>query len=155
MLDEFDGMDQPEFRVWDKIEKKMSEVCLLHIGFGSSAFSYPQDGEECSVGTEDSNRIIMQYTGFKDANGDKIYFDDIVTLEYIDDDESYCGEARIVRTMNNGVGIHVDWEDEKSEKEVFAVTEGGVIYDIWPDVDVWQLMIIGNVYENPELIKNL
>ena len=74
--------------------------------------------------------IIMQYTGLKDKNGKEIYEGDIdsdgMTFEYLVD---MAGWYR----MKNGEGVQ--WHEQ-------AVKKGRLPFEI-----------IGNIYENPELIE--
>jgi len=135
-----------KFRAWNKEENEMeiageTNACINFFGsvirndFGNSPL------------------ILMQFTGLLDKNGKEIYFDDVVRFSYfaMNEDFSYGGTAVISRTMNGGAGILADFDD-KEEDKYWAVTEGGVIEDIWEDPKVWEMEIIGNVYENPELI---
>jgi len=87
------------------------------------------------------NIILMQYTGMKDKNGREIYEGDIVR------DFGFLGNEE------ERIGIVV-WDDE-------CVPVGFNIKPIkgkWADeMGYWwkweELEIIGNVYENPELLK--
>lgn len=78
----------------------------------------------------------MQYTGIKDKNGKEIYFDDILKYEDVDQEKGVYYQAEVVRTINNGAGVLID----------------GVISDLWEDSDVHEFEVIGNVWENPELL---
>ncbi len=102
--------------------------------------------------------FVQQFTGLKDKNGKEIYFDDIIKFKFKDEegDGSQFGTALITKTMNGGAGIMYDFtgEDLFDGEEVFAVSEGGEITDIWEDKDMWEVEVIGNIHENPELIKN-
>lgn len=115
-------------------------------------------GEIGTISLSEWKRIkITQFTGFLDRNGTEIYFDDIVRFTFNDarDSEStWNGTATIARTLNNGVGLLCDYENANSHiEEVYAVSEGGVIQEYWDDEDLWEIEIIGNIYENPELLK--
>ena len=74
--------------------------------------------------------VLMQYTGIKDTNGVEIYEGDIVK----------CGYGRenteVIEYINGGFGYN------------------GNTWDYWEDE--WgheKMEVIGNIYENPELIK--
>lgn len=106
---------------------------------------------------------LMQYTGLKDKNGKEIYEGDI--LQYNKPDGIYC-EVKIGFYNNNergamnasgvGVYLHNICHRTKQEKK-----EGFVDIDNISDLrgfnlEAWcnNVDIIGNIYENPELIKN-
>lgn len=99
--------------------------------------------------------IVMQYTGLKDKNGKEIYFDDILKFSFHDvddEDENYGGTALVAETMNGGAGLLFDFLEE--ENEVYAVSEGGQIEEMWPDDDLWTFEVVGNCFENPELLTH-
>ena len=76
--------------------------------------------------------IFMQYTGLSDKNGKEVYFKDVIKS---DDKE---------------IGI-VEWDDDNGC--IILETLDG---DIWSDsIGMISLgKIIGNIYDNPELIKD-
>lgn len=84
---------------------------------------------------------VMQYTGLKDKNGKEIYEGDIVNLHDwgIHTSDNVIATAKIV------------WSDEFSKFD-FEVIEGDYIQDEY-DRFRQSPLIIGNVYENPELLK--
>jgi hypothetical protein len=71
---------------------------------------------------------IGQYTGLHDKNGKEIYFDDIVRNKY--------GDIGSVIWFSDW-SMRVDWG-------------GGDIHFIDPE---WGLEVIGNIHDNPELLK--
>jgi uncharacterized phage protein (TIGR01671 family) len=76
---------------------------------------------------------IMQYTGLKDRTGKDIYEGDIVKLD--DVIQRIC---------------HIEWDEEWSRFECRDIEDDGNIKPcIWNQV----VRIIGNIYENPELLK--
>ncbi len=74
---------------------------------------------------------VMQYTGLKDKHGKEIYEGDIVTLSY---DTNALGT---IEWAEEHGGFSIDWGSE-------------VVYTL----DVVGLKIIGNIYENPELLND-
>ncbi len=125
-------MREIKFRAWDKNGQTMHDVGLLLIGHGATAYSYPQPGEEANVGTEDTNSMLMQFTGLKDKNGKEIYEGDIVRFIY----NSTPQEERIGP---------VEWNEEYC-----SWWFGKLLIEPTPRKT---MEVIGNIYENPELLK--
>jgi len=80
---------------------------------------------------------IRQFTGITDKNGKEIYFGDLLKYEDIAEEKGIYYQAEVVKTINNGAGVLID----------------GVISDLWEDKDIHEFEVIGNIYENKELIK--
>ena len=90
---------------------------------------------------------IMQYTGLKDKNGKEIYEGDIIEYKY-DSGSTFIGELvfgdylKQTSDMNCRIigfylrGIDIDGQDW---------------YTDFPKVN--HIEVIGNIYENPELLK--
>ena len=123
-------MTEPKFRAWDSTRKRMLQVRQILIPDGNN-----ENGlQEVSVsglkfGTNPSHWLIapplMQYTGLKDKNGREIY------------------EGDVVRTPSHHTGRVFDrlgcWFVEMGAELGYYYAPG--------------LEVIGNVYENPDLMK--
>ena len=105
---------------------------------------------------EPGKYIYMQSTGFRDKNEKLIFAGDIVKFHFHDEEDSYGGTAVIVDSLNNGVGIMYDWLGHSCVRadDVFAVDEGGIIEEYWDDKELWSIEVLGNIYENPQLIHH-
>lgn len=137
-------MREIKFRARDKKDGKWYYFTLQELVNGAT-----QTSEFCDV------EFVgwSQYVGFEDDKKQEIYFDDIVQFSFDDEEsnEHFGGTALMIETMNGGAGIMHDWDDYAME--LVAVDEGGEIEDIWPDSTMWKIEIIGNLSENPELLK--
>jgi hypothetical protein len=73
---------------------------------------------------------LMQYTGLKDKNGQEIYEGDI--LHHIPDSNNY------IMSFIEGQGLFIGLDPKDCKKAIYQ-------FDPWAEV-------IGNIYENPELL---
>ena len=134
-----------KFRMWDKNSHKMRKVESIAFGeLSPSLEGYPVVngvGYDC---IHDKNIMVhrdlpdfelMQYTGIEDMNLNEIYEGDIVTIldRNADDDEHFV----------------VKYNDSDAIYELEGETY------IWNFTDIYgyQCEVIGNIYENPELLK--
>lgn len=118
-----------KFRAWNKITESMTPWEEIENG---SQNKLKENFDEMMNRLGD---VLMQYTGLKDKNGKEIYEGDIV--------------KRIGR-------IHVvKWQDEKAKFVCYDPFLKNPSY--WGLTSAaskdYQFEIIGNIYENPELLK--
>lgn len=102
----------------------------------SEAFSLTDTLSGKTIGADFTGSDLMQFTGLHDNNGKEIYEGDIVryTVNGTDVGEVWWQDAR-------GVWV-IDWTHSPDE---------------YKDVQIEysrELTIIGNIYENPELLEN-
>jgi len=100
----------------------------IHIKVTVEASDYPRRDEWCDyIVGEDI--ILMQFTGLKDKNGKEIYEGDIL------DNEGARQKYEVI--------FH---------KGCFCIIQGGLGYHIFNEKKV---EIIGNIYENKDLLSSL
>jgi uncharacterized phage protein (TIGR01671 family) len=137
-----------KFRAWDKFQEKLIPAeQVMHIEFDKDGIKWigcwvvvaDNEGnpEQGLHQIERENLELMQYTGLKDKNGKEIYEGDIV----------YHVEDVVVEVISG--------HERKEQECIFTEIK---IPDIYlqvggnlPDID--ELEIIGNIYEDTELIK--
>jgi uncharacterized phage protein (TIGR01671 family) len=116
-----------KFRAWDKMKKIMSEVVEITWDTGEG------DGIATEHYIGSWNRFeLMQYTGLKDKNGKEIYEGDIVRGK--SSPSSGRRKSKVFWTDN---GWQVNMQSENRSLSFLKD----------------RLEIIGNIYENKELLK--
>jgi uncharacterized phage protein (TIGR01671 family) len=114
-----------KFRAWDKKQKKM----LYGVSIGTIKVwdeNAPIISHEFSYS---ENCVFEQYTGLKDKNGKEIYEGDILQI-----DDHVLGDFEVVW---QGLG----WKVKRS-----------VGYETLAVHKAEDIVVVGNIHENPELI---
>lgn len=133
----------PNFRAWVKTEKRMVETDdLLGINYEDKEIItqkiYFESGlpVERDIDNYDFDEIVlMQSTGLKDKNGKEIFEKDIV---------DYKGRKAIVKWHGSYACFIYEFVDELKNR----TAEWQPLF-----LSYYHFEIIGNVYENPELLE--
>ena len=144
-----------KFRGWDKYDKKMIyDLCQVDSFWHYYSYSddtglhFGKTGPN-GVGEDFENKYIMQYTGLKDKNGKEIYEGDVL--------------KQVKKSSREGC------ESSSYDKNNFEVVfkygsfwlqrpySDSVYIRDFPNIDEFVgfecFEVIGNIYENPELLE--
>ena len=127
------NMRELKFRVWDNKNKKfLPESHFAILGSGKVIVTLSGYYEHFTNKTQD-DYVVQQYTGLQDSKGNDIYEGDIVKAtsdQY--DNENFVGKVIFDE------GCFLTWINKNDIREV------------WSGDDI---EVIGNIFENKELLK--
>lgn len=131
----------PKFRVWMKSLKWMCDV--TNISFDSKFVDICQQGDTeryTEMSVEFDEITLMQSTGLFDRNGKEIFEGDIVQFED-------CYEVSDFLYINTGI---IEW----CQGGFHVTNRDSVLMEDLIDGDSLDVTIIGNIYENRELLED-
>jgi len=126
-----------KFRAWDKKEKVMDEPFNLYsIGY--------VNGEN---GYDAKYYILLQFTGLHDKNGKEIWEGDIVR---------YYGILPLTLNTHPEGFMEVVYDEGYFGVKDLGTSHGRVANVCFVNPDDWyEVTVVGNIYENPELLKDI
>lgn len=126
----------PKLRVWDTVKKAMHDVQAIVY---TEERVYPIYSKLIRKYIPFGEAILMQYTGLKDKNGVEIFEGDIVIAW----SQGVKGTFEIKRRIDGLWLLYPAWKD-------------GRFWYLSPTEDGREsIEVIGNIYENPELIESV
>ena len=143
-----------KFRGWDKYDKKMIyDLCQIDSFWHYYSYSnntglhFGKTGPD-GVGEDFKNKYIMQYTGLKDKNGKEIYEGDVLKQVKKSSREGYERSSYDKNNFEVVFKYGSFWLQRPYDDSVY-------IRD-FPNIDEFVgfecFEIVGNIYENPELL---
>lgn len=127
----------PKFRAWDRLTGKIFPVGIIDYSIQAVYIEEPNGLDSCRNFDEIE---LMQSTGLEDKNGREIYEGDIVRYKL---GRNIFTEVVAYDKESAGFGVVYNGVD-------------GIIFsfgELWEDIDLHNLEVIGNKYNNPELLK--
>lgn len=129
-----------KFRAWDSFNAEMLKPADYNGKTKELSWFFAQFEDRQKGGNE---MKLMQFTGLKDKNGKEIYEGDIINLHQF----LFDGFGEVERENKGEIGI--DWYGvhlltDKEETGCYLACAYGLHEESFE--------IIGNIYENPELI---
>ena len=123
----------PKYRAWDRETKSMNGMAEI----------YRNRNQEIELHPRDENIILMQSTTLEDKNGKEIFERDIVKTT------RFFGRA-------DEVGGFYEYDKEligivKVLEGAWVIDTGNDVVHLWTEIE--ENEVIGNIYENPELLE--
>lgn len=155
--------DRFKLRIWNKLTNEMQDVISINYNpeFPDSSNIIAETNSFDKVKTHNmpitcansfNNIILMQCTGLKDKYGKLIYDGDLLDL-YVSSKRLYrypvkfeMGSFMLV-SQDEIFDFRNKWNDN-----VYPLSQ---LYFEYQNVEnsIWECEVIGNIYENPELLK--
>ncbi len=140
--------DVHKYRVWDSVEKRYLRECeAVMLGMDGKIY-LPSDNKWLS--DEQGRYVVERCVGLKDKNDNPIYKGDVVEFDNETLMDAY-GDETLVETMNRAVlkkYTLVDFLSNYSYCESMLRDDKILLKEM-----VKSIKIIGNIYENPELLE--
>jgi uncharacterized phage protein (TIGR01671 family) len=140
-------MREIKFKAWDKKNNRMANVDSIEFVDaleGRTGINVYVEGKRNSYWLEafKDEYELLQYTGLKDTNGKEIYEGDILKAE-----DPYREKTKNIAVEFINGAYHIEWSNMFYEE-----TDITTIY--WAKDMDFSFEIIGNIYQNPKLLKN-
>jgi len=131
----------PKFRAWDKIDKELYLVDEIHwdedqLDFIGDGITFMRIAEKI---------VLMQSTGLFDKNGQEIFEGDIIDTTDYEGGLSSVGNP-LVKVESDKYGFIVTGDFPCSPITLKKFEDGRKFAGV-------KVKIIGNVYQNPELLE--
>ena len=129
----------PKFRAWHKTWDELGKVKRIRFDGEGNVTTVLFEGKFLGVNTPVDEIKLMQSTGLKDKNGKEIFEGDVLAFE----------------TDDEVINVNVFW-DEKHALFMFEskkYNEQEPLAELVED-NIYPFEIIGNIYENPELLED-
>ena len=135
-VERYPGLKQPA----SKMHRNVSVVTTYPEGITFILTNFIMQGDDEYSGSIIDDAILMQSTGLKDKNGKEIFEGDVVQFED-------CSEASDFLYINTGI---IEW----CQGGFHVTNRDSVLMEDLLDGDSLDVTIIGNIYENRELLED-
>lgn len=150
----------PKYRAWNKTWEEMGRVKRIRFDDDGNVTTVLFIGKDLGVNAKIDEFELMQSTGLYDKNGKEIFEGDI--LKFNDEFAGYCYEGYVDGSVEG-----FNYVEIKKEKTCFTfgktkIPESSLIdlveNEHYPFKELlteasYEFEIIGNIYENPELLE--
>ena len=131
-------MREIKFRAWLKEEERM--VNVSDISFIGEEIDIYEGDSSSGDWRPFEDMVLMQYTGLKDDDGIEIYEGDIVECSDSYGNESHVAEVKHRTDIDYPAFDLVPYPDVESNAISYYLADG-------------KIEVVGNIYEDPELLE--
>jgi hypothetical protein len=135
-------MREPKFRIWDRYKNEM-----VYGGFQLWFDGHGELKDTPPIGAY-PNIEILEYTGLNDKHGKEIFEGDIVGYSY----DNRNGFYKIYRVEIGEQDHYIEGINHTYYGVQFIEIKGSDVDSGFYSTDLKDLEVIGNIYENPELL---
>lgn len=132
--------DRFRYRVFDNDDKKMHDVIFLNYENNSVEW-YNGNNKKRAAFIEEVP--TLQCTGLKDKNDKDIYDGDILKFKLLEDFAAFGTNEKYVEIIAPVIYEYGGFFIEQAENSIFL-----------GQLPMSEIEVIGNIYENPELLEN-
>lgn len=143
-------MREIKFRAWNKVFKRFVPVACLYFNESSNFIGVymGDETEEEWTAVRKEHLELMQYTGLKDMYNVEIYEGDVIEYE----SEKYFVEYETEGAHFAMVWCEEDGQSKNTPKNKPKYMRDFIVFIRLPR-DTEEIRVIGNIYENPELLE--
>ena len=140
----------PKFRAWDKELQTMLDVSLIDFKKGVLVGEHWEFGETNFMSFEEI--VLMQSTGLVDKNDKEIFEGDILEIQGIKMIVKFGSYKYLETSKNNGHLLGILHDGLGFYVECINVADPDRTSPFEPET-LKESAVIGNIYENPELLE--